>query len=109
MLKNLRKLRTEMKLSQSKLGQEIGVTQQTINKYENHNIEPDIHTLGLLADFFDTTIDYLVGYSDIRNSVDNTQGLSLSKREIELIKAFRSVNKPQKESIELVLSNYVNK
>lgn len=106
MLENLRKLRLEMNISQSKLGDEIGVTQQAINKYENHKIEPDIYTMKLLAGFFDTTIDYLVGYSDERYPAAGAH-ISLSRREEKLIKAFRKINKSQKESIELVLSNYL--
>ena len=106
MLENLRKLRLEMNISQSKLGAEIGVTQQAINKYENHKIEPDIHTLKLLAGFFGTTIDYLVGYCEERDPSVDAQIL-LSRREEELIKSFRKINKSQKESIELVLSNYL--
>ncbi len=108
MLKNLRKLRHEMNISQSRLGSEIGVTQQTVNKYENHSIEPDIYTLKLLADFFDTSIDYLVGYSEQRNA-PQTAAFDMSEREFSLIKSFRKLNNSQKESIELVIKNYLEK
>lgn len=116
MLQNLRKLRTERGISQSRLGQEIGVSQQAINKYENHNIEPDIYTLKLLADFFDTSIDYLVGRIDVRNGgitpisgKSNGEFASLSKREFDLIQSFRRINNLQKESIELVMKSYLEK
>ena len=42
MVQNLKQLRLEKNLSQNKLAEIIGVSQQSINKYENHNIEPDI-------------------------------------------------------------------
>ena len=61
MLENLKKLREGARVSQRILAENIGVSQQSINKYENHNIEPDIFTLCALADYFDTSIDYLVG------------------------------------------------
>lgn len=61
MIKNLKKLRTEKGVSQQQLASVIGISQQSVNKYENHNIEPDIFTLCALADYFDTSIDYLVG------------------------------------------------
>ena len=45
MLVNLKKLREEASVSQKALAEAVGVSQQSINKYENHNIEPDIETL----------------------------------------------------------------
>lgn len=64
MIKNLKKLRNEHGLSQQQLADSIGVSQQSINKYENHNIEPDIATLMAIASLFNTTIDYLVGFNE---------------------------------------------
>lgn len=61
MVKNLKKLRNEQGISQRELADIIMVSQQSINKYENHNIEPDIDTLIKIADYFDVSIDYLVG------------------------------------------------
>ncbi len=63
MLKNLRILREKTNISQRQLAEAIGVSQQSINKYENHNIEPDIGTLIRIADYFGTTVDYLVDHT----------------------------------------------
>ena len=57
MVENLKKLRIKHKISQKQLADVIGVSQQSINKYENHNIEPDIDTLKSLANYFNTSID----------------------------------------------------
>lgn len=65
----MKKLRIKHKISQKQLADVIGVSQQSINKYENHNIEPDIDTLKSLANYFNTSIDYLVGYSN-KNTLD---------------------------------------
>jgi len=75
MVANLKKLRNEYKISQQQLADVIGVSQQSINKYENHNIEPDIETLKIMAKFFNTSIDYLVGYKESETKFDNTQEL----------------------------------
>lgn len=63
MVKNLKKLRIEQGVSQQQLADYIGVSQQSVNKYENHNAEPDIATLSLIAKYFNVSIDYLVGNS----------------------------------------------
>mgnify|MGYP003300352704 CR=1 FL=1 len=39
MLKNLKSLRLASKLSQQQLADVIGVSQQSVNKYENHSVE----------------------------------------------------------------------
>ena len=70
MLENLKKLRAELKTSQAVLAEAIGVTQQSINKYENHNVEPDIESLQRMADYFGTTIDYIVGHSELRYKIN---------------------------------------
>ena len=64
MVKNLKKLRNEKGISQQQLASVIGISQQSINKYENHNVEPDIFTLSALADYFGTSVDFLIGRVD---------------------------------------------
>lgn len=60
-MQNLKKLRLERKLSQQKLAEQFGITQQAIYNYENGITEPDIYMLKRMAEFFHTSIDYLVG------------------------------------------------
>ncbi len=60
MLKNIKLLREEYRVSQQKLGDDIGVSQQSINKYENHDIEPDISTLIKIADYFEREIGHAI-------------------------------------------------
>ncbi|MBR6940533.1 MAG: helix-turn-helix transcriptional regulator, partial [Clostridia bacterium] len=58
---NLKKLRTEFKISQQQLADAIGVSQQSVNKYENQDVEPDISVLIKIADYFSVSVDYLIG------------------------------------------------
>ena len=57
-------------ISQQQLGEIVGVSQQSINKYENHNVEPDVATLCALADYFQTSVDYLVGHTQVDHVID---------------------------------------
>jgi len=61
---NLKKLRLERKLSQQKLAEQFGITQQAIFNYENGITEPDIFMLKQMATFFHTSVDYLIGHTD---------------------------------------------
>ena len=70
MLPNLKLLRKEYHVSQQALADAIQVSQPSINKYENHNIEPEIAVLKRMADYFNTSIDFIVGHT---TAVSNTQ------------------------------------
>ena len=63
MLPNLKLLRKEYHISQQALADAIQVSQPSINKYENHNIEPEIAVLKRMADYFNTSIDFIVGHT----------------------------------------------
>lgn len=58
---NLKSLRTENNLSQAKLANMIGVTQQCISEWEQEKIEPTLSNLWILSDIFEISIDELVG------------------------------------------------
>ena len=48
---------------------QTGIEQALISKYENGERIPPTETLILLADFFDTNIDYLLDRTDNPNKV----------------------------------------
>lgn len=60
----LRELRKKRKISQVKLSMDLNMSQNTISRYETGERQPGITELILLADYFDVSIDYLVGRTD---------------------------------------------
>ena len=60
-----------MLLTQEQLAEAMGVTVGTVSKWENGNCVPDINTMMDLADFFNLSMDALVGYSMLSKKVDN--------------------------------------
>lgn len=105
MVKNLRSLRMNKGVSQEKLAEFLGMSQQAINRYERHKIEPDIGTLILLADYFGTTVDYLIGH-DPKDSADTPE---LTREEWALLRDYRRLSDSERESIRLVIKNYLKK
>lgn len=59
----LSRLRKDNGISQKTLSAAVGVTQQCVSEWEKDNIEPTMTNLVKIADFFDVSIDYLVGRS----------------------------------------------
>lgn len=105
MVENLKKLRVKTNISQQQLADVIRVSQQSINKYENHGVEPDIKTLIAMADYFSTSVDYLIGNTKIERKIENVQKYDLNDEEIQLIDGFRKLNPTEKEIIKLIISN----
>ncbi len=107
MVKNLRVLRISKGVSQQMLAEIVGVSQQSINKYEKQKIEPDISTLTAMADYFGTTVDYLIGHTPASGPGDPQQELELSKDELGLVLDMRKLTAEEKKSILLVVKNYL--
>lgn len=66
---NLIGLRKYHDLSQEELAEKIGVSRQTLSKYETGESLPDIEKSKLLADAFGVSIDGLISYD--KNKEDN--------------------------------------
>jgi transcriptional regulator with XRE-family HTH domain len=60
----LKTLRTQKKLSQQELAEKLRINRVTYSQYEVNRREPNIETMQKLADFFDVSLDYLLGRSD---------------------------------------------
>lgn len=108
MVANLKKLRSKFKFTQAQLAEKLGISQQSINKYENQNAEPDIQTLKNLADLFNTSIDYLVGHTEINHKIEKTEKYDLNNDEINLIIGYRILNKSEKDSLHCIINNYIS-
>ena len=63
--KNIRHYRTQKKLTQEELADFLGVSFQAVSKWERALAYPDIETIPVIANFFNITIDELMGNSRI--------------------------------------------
>ena len=60
----LRALRKQRKISQIKMAMDLGMTQNSISRYETGVREADYATLIAIADYFNVSIDYLLERTD---------------------------------------------
>ena len=65
-LKRLIELRKEKRLTQTEVGEMLGVKLRQYQRYEHGEQELSIDGWIFLADFYDVSLDYLVGRSDRR-------------------------------------------
>ena len=66
----LQRLRKERNLKQSDVAQAIHVVTSAISKYEQGINQPAYPILLKLADFYDVNLDYLLGRTDFRVSIE---------------------------------------
>jgi transcriptional regulator with XRE-family HTH domain len=95
----IKELRNEKDLTQTEFGKIFGVGKTTVSMWENGNNSPDDEIKSKIADYFDTSVDYILGRTDIRKydteisafSTVNTDGLS--DEDIDAVKAIIEVFK----------------
>lgn len=108
-VRNLKRLRENKKMSQQKLASIINVSQQSIYKYENSLAEPDFGTLIELANYFNTSVDYLIGNTSINRKYENLNDEALSDNELQLVQEFRELPKNIQELIISFMAEYNKK
>ena len=106
-MKNLKLLRDEKGVSRQKVAEAIISSQQSIHRYENGDYEPDISTLTSLADYFETSIDFLVGRTEIRKKTEPVDKYALNNEEAELMDKFRNLLPEYKKCLFTVLNAFL--
>lgn len=61
MYQRIRDLREDHDLSQEQLAQYLNVHQTTYSSYEIGRLDVPVEVMGKLADFYGTSVDYLMG------------------------------------------------
>lgn len=59
--KKLRQARLDAGYTQQQIQDILKVNQTTLSRYESGEREPDYETLGTLADFYEVSVDWLLG------------------------------------------------
>lgn len=73
---NLRKLRKQRGITQQNMADEINASRSCISNYESGNRQPDNETIKLIADYFDVSVDYLLGRSTVKTVLKSENAVS---------------------------------
>ena len=84
----IRDLREDLDLRQIDVANATGIDQKTLSNYETGKTNPDRYSIIRLAEFFQVTTDYLLGFSNssIKTNEDISQRLEKIEKEINDIK-----------------------
>ena len=69
---NIRRFRKERSLTQEQLSEALGVTPGAVYKWEAKLSVPELNMIMEMADFFDTSVDVLLGYEMKDNRLETT-------------------------------------
>lgn len=88
----LKEIREAKGIKQAQLAALLNCSVAAYSRYESGTRQPSIETLGILADFFGVSTDYLYG----RTPPDSS---ALSDYEVEMITKFRKAPKSVREDV----------
>lgn len=98
-MENLKKIREKRNINQLKLAMDIGITQESISKYETDNAFPSKEILIKLADYFNCSVDYLLDRTNNPNI--NKDKVSIEDEKIEnLIFRYKRLSDENKNKLE---------
>ena len=94
-MKNLRSIRKEKGITQIRLSVAAEVSQETISAYESGKAFPSVETLIKMADFLETSIDYLLD----RTTNNLPYSLNESKKSDRLLHEFNSLSEEDQNDV----------
>lgn len=65
-MKNIKLIRVINDYTQIKVQMETGISQSMLSKYENGELLPTTENLMILAEYYNTNLDYLMDLTDVK-------------------------------------------
>ena len=103
-MNRLKELREDNDISINKLTKLLNISRTTYYNYENELTFPSFSTLFTLADFYDVSIDYLIGYKEQLNHKENKNSLVAY---MQTINVDNKLTPKEKESIKLITDSFI--
>lgn len=98
-MNNLKKIIDEKGYSKEKVATSIGIAESTIYNYISRERTPYLNTLISLAEFFNTSLDYLVDLTDNPIKVDDIDFINKDPELNQLIQNIMSLPKDKRELV----------
>lgn len=90
--KALRNARESMRLTQSQVARQLGISVSTYTKYETASNEPDLKMLVKLADFYQLSLDVLLRGGEKRTDEKWANLLEVTDEEREIVTCYRMLD-----------------
>jgi transcriptional regulator with XRE-family HTH domain len=91
----IKQLRLENNLTQEEFGKIFGIVKSTVSMYESNKSTPDDELKKKIAEYFNVSLDWLMGVSDIRNPADEITEAVKDDPDLRIIERARQKMSPK--------------
>ena len=103
-MNRIKELRNEKGITQADLAKILKISDRAVGYYENGDREPDYTTLLKIAEYFDVSIDYLLGRIDVRKE---TASAPADKEFVAFYEGYKDLDDADKEILKATLDAFV--
>ena len=100
MKNNLKQIRTSKDLLQTKVAMDLNITQETVSSYETGRVFPSSDMLIKLADYYNTSIDYLLCRTKFDMPINDIKPNNISDSDFILLNKINKLSPNYKSKVE---------
>jgi len=103
----LAQLREELGLTRKEVAEKLNIDQTTYGKYELSKRQPDYDTLQKISSFYNVSVDYLLGRTNVRNSNNNVDEDFPDDVKV-LMRSVSKLTDKQKEIVKRLVQEFIS-
>lgn len=92
-MNNIKELRKQRDILQTKLALDLNLTQEAISSYETERVTPSADVLIKLADYFNTNIDYLLCRTEYNLPIADIKPSNINDEQFKLLTKINKLSK----------------
>ena len=96
---NLKNIRNSKGLLQTKVAMDLNTTQETISSYETGRVFPSSDMLIALANYYHTSIDYLLCRTKFDMPINDFKPNNITDDDFHLLNKYHKLSKGQQEKV----------
>jgi len=103
-IERLKALRLERKLKQNQVAKALEISPQRYSYYETGDRQPDNEMLIKLAQYFEVSVDYLLGNSEIQEIINKSRKNSKVSENMKLLQDYEKLPQSEKDIIKYIIT-----
>jgi transcriptional regulator with XRE-family HTH domain len=108
-MNNLKQIRNNKGLLQTKVAIDLNITQETVSSYETGRVLPSSDMLIQLADYYNTSIDYLLCRTKYDLPIDRIKPNNINDRDFIILNRINKLSNTDKDKIEAYIDGLTDK
>lgn len=106
---NLKEIRNNKGLLQTKVAMDLNITQETVSSYETGRVLPSSDMLINLADYYNTSIDYLLCRTKYDLPIDSIKPNNITDKDFIILNKINKLSNTDKDKIEAYIDGLNDK